>query len=161
MSDIVISDARIWHGLQEEENTVWLVLCASFGSYVSDHSKSEYSDFLTTGWESVEAHLALVNNKPVYDELGDLFARCGSRKHYMLHIPFTSHPIDHLQAAVTEVTWLQLKSPSKDVEQHLAKGKGFSWGKTVEKDDLYVLVKGAQRVEVSGTCLQPQLVLFT
>ena len=56
---------------------------------------------------------------------------------------------------------MQLKSPSKDVEQHLAKGKGFSWGKTVEKDDLYVLVKGAQRVEVSGTCLQPQLVLFT
>ncbi|THH26801.1 hypothetical protein EUX98_g7382 [Antrodiella citrinella] len=125
----IVAKARgcngIWHGLQEEENTVWLVLW----------------------WESVEAHLALVNNKPVYDILGDLFAKCGSRKHYMLHTPFMPHPIDHFQAPVTEVTWLHLKQANKDVEAYLAKGHGFSWGKTVEKDDIYVLITGAQKVE--------------
>ncbi|TCD61078.1 hypothetical protein EIP91_009062 [Steccherinum ochraceum] len=123
----------IWHGLQEEENTVWLVLW----------------------WESVEAHLALVHDKPVYDVLGDLFAKCGSRKHYMLHTPFTSSPVEYLQAPVTEVTWIHLKSPNKDVEQHLAKGKGFSWGKTVEKDDVYVLITGAQKVETGNLSQNP------
>ncbi|KAJ3478023.1 hypothetical protein NLI96_g10053 [Meripilus lineatus] len=124
----------IFHGIQvEDEETVYIVII----------------------WDRVEDHKALIDDQDAYTKLRTNLAKCGSTEHHILHVPLLPDPLAQLRAPLTEFSFMTLK-PGQSAQElgdfmnvvleksgtSLKVRYGTSWGKTVEKDDLFFLVMG-------------------
>ncbi|KAI0781997.1 hypothetical protein C8Q75DRAFT_737811 [Abortiporus biennis] len=125
---------KIYYGIQYEESVMHLIVV----------------------WESVDHYKAFIgdNSKTVHLPIMSGLAEFGKSTHEILHVDFTLDPVPLLQAPITEFTYITLK-PNVAVQDFaelmdlvVEKSKGFieglgtSWGRTLEHENLFVLLMG-------------------
>ncbi|THH30756.1 hypothetical protein EUX98_g3429 [Antrodiella citrinella] len=137
---------HIWHGLEHEDRSTVYFLVA---------------------WEKVSDHHTLMND-PEYSNILTVFAAVAAGPVNLRHVAFKSItiPLAHFAAPFTEVSILTVKEGKSNtgVESILwdtkinQDGAAFTTGKTVEKDNEYVSVKGWESIEAhEAAAADPQI----
>ncbi len=120
--------------------------------------------YLSTVWEKLEDHQALINDQTIYPKLGEHIRASVSGPLDMFHVSFEPNLASVLDAPFTSVTQVKAFQAGKTGQDFVAalseineaevvKGNhGAAYGKAIEKDT-YVLLTGWDDPAVRGTYL--------